>query len=186
MLDQRGLNTGHASNPFFLLNQQGQATEAGGDVYFGALAYSGNWNLRFETFPTHATRVHGGYEPTDFALNLAPGERHTTAAFVHGVTSGGWGAASRRLHAFARDYVLPGFKHDEFRPVLYNGWEAAYFELTVENQIETARKAAAIGIELYCIDDGWFGARRSDNAGLGDWTVSADVFPTASNRSSMR
>jgi alpha-galactosidase len=60
---------------------------------------------------------------------------------------------------------------------LYNSWEATYFNLSFANQVELARKAAAIGVELFCVDDGWFGARRSDNAGLGDWVVSRDIFP---------
>ena len=64
-----------------------------------------------------------------------------------------------------------------YRPILYNSWEATYFGITEANQIELAQKAAAIGVELFCLDDGWFGGRRNDTAGLGDWTVSPDVFP---------
>ncbi|HEX8463702.1 MAG TPA: alpha-galactosidase, partial [Abditibacterium sp.] len=178
VLDQQGLNTGHAFNPFYLLNERNEASETAGAVFFGALAFSGNWNLRFEALTTGAVRVLGGYESSDFSLGLAPGERHVTPAFVHGVAGDGWGGASRKLHRFALDYVLPGWADDEFRPVLYNGWEATYFDLSLEGQIALARGAAEVGVELFCVDDGWFGARRSDNAGLGDWTVSADVFPT--------
>ncbi len=63
------------------------------------------------------------------------------------------------------------------RPVLYNSWEATYFDLSYEGQVKLARKAAAIGVELFCVDDGWFGGRRSDSVGLGDWVVSEAVFP---------
>ncbi len=177
ILDHQGLNTGHPNNPFYLLNRRGEATEHAGEVFFGALAYSGNWSLRFEALATTAVRVHGGYETTDFELTLEPGETHCTPAFVHGVSGQGRGGASRQLHGFIRDYVLPNPPGGEFRPVLYNSWEATYFDLSTESQIALARKAAAIGVELYCVDDGWFGARRHDRAGLGDWTVSADVFP---------
>ena len=177
VLDQQGLNTGHSFNPFFLMNHRGAASETAGEVHFGALAYSGNWSLRFEALPTRAVRVLGGYESSDFALALAPGEKHLTPAFIHGTSGEGWGGASRKLHGFALDYVLPGFADDEFRPVLYNSWEATYFDLSFEGQSELARVAASVGVELFCVDDGWFGARRSDNAGLGDWTVSPDVFP---------
>ncbi len=61
--------------------------------------------------------------------------------------------------------------------MLYNSWEATYFSLSYEGQVELAHKAASIGVELFCVDDGWFGGRRNDFAGLGDWTVSSDVFP---------
>jgi alpha-galactosidase len=177
VLDHQGLTTGHPSNPIYMLAERGAATEQTGEVHFGALAYSGNWSLRFETLTSSATRVHGGYETTDFGMTLQPGESHRTPGFIHGVSADGVGGASRRLHRFVRDYILPGFGPDDFRPVLYNSWEATYFDLSAESQIAIARKAAAIGVELYCVDDGWFGSRRNDRAGLGDWTVSADVFP---------
>ena len=81
------------------------------------------------------------------------------------------------MHRFTRERVLPRPASDEFRPVLYNSWEATYFGLSLENQTALARVAASIGVELFVVDDGWFGARRHDRAGLGDWTVSPDVFP---------
>jgi alpha-galactosidase len=175
VVSQLGLNTGHASNPFFLMNEVGAAFEEAGLVYFGALAYSGNWSLEFEVLPTGPVRVHGGYERTDFALTLAPGESQRTPAFTHGCCAEGWGGASRRMHRFVRDYVLPG--SEELRPVLYNSWEATYFDLSVEGQSRLAGLAAAIGVELFVVDDGWFGGRRHDRAGLGDWQVSPAVFP---------
>jgi len=181
IIESQGLNTGHATNPFFLLNEVGRATEDAGTVYFGALAFSGNWSLRFEALPTCAVRVHGGYEPSDFSMPLAPGESHTTPAFVLGCSRDGRGGASRRLHSFTRDYVLPEPRNGELRPVLYNSWEAVYFDMSLESQAQLARKAAAIGIELFVVDDGWFGGRRDDRAGLGDWVVSPDVFPGGLN-----
>ncbi|HEY5792033.1 MAG TPA: alpha-galactosidase, partial [Chthoniobacterales bacterium] len=177
VLDQRGLNTGHAVNPFFHVCERGQATEEAGTVYFGAIAWSGNWRLRFESLPGGNCRIFAGYEASDFALTLGPGESHKTPAFLFGCSSEGRGGASRRLHRFLRERVLPGHGPEEFRPVLYNSWEATYFDLSLENQTELARVAADIGVELFVVDDGWFGARRHDRAGLGDWVVSQDVFP---------
>ena len=147
-------------------------------VYFGALAYSGSWRITAEHLPNGDVRIHGGYNPVDFRLELEPGQRHVTPAWVCGVSADGWGGASRRLHAFARRRVLPrapGWAEE--RPILYNSWEATYFDLSYAGQVELARKAAAIGVEMFCVDDGWFGARRSDTAGLGDWMVSPEVFP---------
>ena len=99
-VEHRSLQTGHGSNPFFLLNRPGQAWEETGTVYFGALAYSGAWRLAFEQLPTLDVRVHAGYNPFEFSLALAAGERHVTPALVCGVSGEGWGGASRRLHAF--------------------------------------------------------------------------------------
>lgn len=173
-LESRNLQTSHNTNPFFMLNRPGQAWEETGTVYFGALAYSGSWQIQFEQLPTWHLRVHAGYNNSDAQLELPPGASHTTPALVCGLSIDGWGGASRRLHAFAQQRVLPVPK---LRPVLYNSWEATYFNLSFENQLALAQKAAALGVELFCVDDGWFGARRSDKAGLGDWVVSADVFP---------
>ncbi len=181
VLKQQGLNTGHSINPAFLVQPRGQATPESGPTYFGALAYSGNWSIRFESLPTDPIRIHGGYETDDFALHLAPGERHTTPAFVFGVADDGFDGASHRLHNFARDYVLPVSVHGASRPVLYNSWEAVYFDMTVESQVRLARLAAAIGVELFCVDDGWFKGRRSDHAGLGDWVVDRTIFPDGLN-----
>jgi len=178
LIESRNLQTGHVTNPIFLVNRPGQAWEETGTVYFGALAYSGSWQIAVEQLPTWDVRVHAGYHPFDFQLDLAPGETHVTPPLVCGVSPNGWGGASRRLHAFAQDRVLPRSPQGPlFRPVLYNGWEATYFDLSYESQTALARKAAAIGVELFCVDDGWFGARRSDHAGLGDWLVRPDAFP---------
>ncbi len=177
-IEQRAVQTGHCANPFFMLNRPGQAWEETGEVYFGALAYSGAWRIAFEQLFSLDVRAHAGYNPFDFSLTLAPGDSHTTPAIAIGVCPEGWGGASRRLHAFALERVLPcPADGPALRPVLYNSWEATYFNLSLEGQIALTHKAAAMGVELFCVDDGWFGGRRDDHAGLGDWTVSPDVFP---------
>jgi alpha-galactosidase len=181
IIESQSINTGNMSNPAFLLNEVGRAAEDSGHVFFGALAYSGNWSLRFEGLSSSALRIHGGYQPIDFSMTLKPGESHRTPAFVHGCCQDGWGGASRRLHRFAKDYVLPDDRHGNIRPVLYNSWEAVYFDMTSDLQIELARKAAEIGVELFCVDDGWFGGRRDDKTGLGDWFVSPVAFPNGLN-----
>ena len=177
LLEHRGMNSGHHAHPAFLASVAGEATEESGRVWFGLLAWSGNWSLRAEALPTGANRIYGGYERGDYAITLPPGATHTTPAFLMGCCEGGRGGASRRLHRFIRERVVPHTPGVQPRPVLYNGWEAVYFDLTEENQIALARQAAALGVELFCIDDGWFGARRHDRAGLGDWRVSPEIFP---------
>ncbi|MEX2206000.1 MAG: alpha-galactosidase [Myxococcota bacterium] len=178
-LESRSVHTGFVHHPYYLLSPADGATEQSGTVYFGQLAWSGSWRLAFEQRPNGALHVHGGYNPFDFALELAPGERHATPALIHGACADGYSGASQRMHAFLCERVLPHTDPPEpVRPVLYNSWEASYFALSLESQIALARKSAAIGVELFCVDDGWFGGRRNDDAGLGDWTVSPDVFPT--------
>lgn len=172
--ESRSVQTGHLANPCFLLNAPGQTAEETGVAYFGALAFSGSWRLAVEHVPTGHVRAHAGYNPADFALTLEPGATHCTPALVCGVSAEGWGGAMRRLHAFINERVLP---QPGPRPVLYNSWEATYFAVNEAHQIALARKAAAIGVELFCVDDGWFGARRHDRAGLGDWVVSPAAFP---------
>jgi len=173
-LGHRSVQTGHSSNPFFMANRPGQAWEESGTVYFGALAFSGSWQIVFDHQHSGDVRVLGGYNPFDFELVLAPKETHITPVFVCGVSENGWGGASRRLHRFTRERVLP---ETSTRPVLYNSWESTYFDLNADGQMALARKAAAMGVELFVVDDGWFGGRRTDFAGLGDWWVSSDVFP---------
>ncbi len=178
-LESRSVHTGFVHHPFYMLSPADGATERHGTVFFGQLAWSGSWRLAFEQRPNGALHVHGGYNPFDFALELAPGERHTTPALLHGACADGFSGASQRMHAFLCRRVLPACDPPaELRPVLYNSWEASYFALSLDSQIELARESAAIGVELFCVDDGWFGGRRNDNAGLGDWTVSREVFPT--------
>ena len=178
-LESRSVHTGFVHHPFFLLCPADGAGEGHGTVYFGQLAWSGSWRLAFEQRPNTALAVHGGYNPFDFALELEAGERHVTPAMIHGACADGFSGASQRMHAFLCAHVLPRTEPAEpVRPVLYNSWEASYFALSLDSQIALARKSAQIGVELFCVDDGWFGSRRNDTAGLGDWTVSREVFPT--------
>ena len=179
LLESRSVHTGFVHHPFYLLAPEGGTGESHGTVYFGQLAWSGSFRLAFEQRPNGALHVHGGYSPFDFELSLAPGERHVTPALLHGACADGFSGASQRMHAFLRERVLPRTDPPEpVRPVLYNSWEASYFALSLASQIALAKRSAAIGVELFCVDDGWFGARRNDTAGLGDWRVSPEVFPT--------
>lgn len=106
-LEQGGINTGHAHNPFFLIHAPGRANEEAGPVWFGALAYSGNWSLRFEHLPSGHVRVFGGYGSQDFGLCLKPGASHTTPAMITGCTGGGGAKRAVSFTASTRQWVLP-------------------------------------------------------------------------------
>jgi alpha-galactosidase len=121
--------------------------------------------------------VTGGMNAFDFAYPLKPGETLETPSFYAGFSAAGFGAASRILHRFEREQILPGGASSRLRPVLYNSWEATAFNVNEDGQKALAEKAAKLGIELFVMDDGWFGARNNDRAGLGDWFVNPQKFP---------
>lgn len=173
VLESRRGNTSHEANPWFAVDAGG-ATEEAGEAWFGALAWSGNWKLAFDQDAAGALQISGGINDFDFRWLLEPGETFETPALVAGYTSHGFGGASRTLHRYAREIVMP---EDSLRPVLYNSWEATYFDVDYDGQARLAEKAAAIGVELFVVDDGWFGARDHDRAGLGDWFVNEHKFP---------
>ena len=176
VLESRRGSTGEQNNPWFALTSGG-ASEDTGSVWFGALAWSGSWRITVEPDFRHRVRVTGGYNPFDFSYRLAPGESLETPTFFAGYTSGGLGEASRLLHRFEFAHVLPQAPHPRARPVLYNSWEATEFNVNEAGQMKLAEIAAGIGVERFVMDDGWFGARNSDHAGLGDWVVNPRKFP---------
>jgi len=176
VLESRRGSTGEQNNPWFALTSGG-ASEDTGSVWFGALAWSGSWRITVEPDFRHRVRVTGGYNPFDFSYRLAPGESLETPTFFAGYTSGGLGEASRLLHRFELTHVLPQAPHPRARPVLYNSWEATEFNVNEAGQMKLAEIAAGIGVERFVMDDGWFGARDSDHAGLGDWVVNPRKFP---------
>jgi alpha-galactosidase len=106
---------------------------------------------------------------------LRPGERWRTPVFAGLYSAAGFGATSRQWHGYARAHVLPA--PQEPRPVLYNSWEGTWFDVNEANQRELAAVAAELGVELFVLDDGWFGRRTSDRSGLGDWWSNPDRFP---------
>lgn len=176
VLESRKGHTSHNFNPWFMIDA-GDAGEEHGAVWFGALAWSGNWRITVEQTPYRQVRVTGGMNSFDFAYPLKPGESLETPAFYGGYAASGFGSASRMLHRFERDEILPGGASSRLRPVLYNSWEATTFNVNEAGQKELADKAAKLGVELFVMDDGWFGARNNDRAGLGDWVVNPQKFP---------
>jgi len=176
VLESRRGSTGQQNNPWFALTHTDTSEDAG-PVWFGALAWSGSWRITVEPDVKRRIRVTGGYNPFDFSYRLAPGEALDTPVFFAGYTTGGLGEASRLLHHFELTHVLPQAPHPRARPVLYNSWEATEFNVNEAGQVKLAEMAARIGVERFVMDDGWFGARDNDHAGLGDWVVNPRKFP---------
>ncbi|MFG2344278.1 alpha-galactosidase [Streptomyces phaeochromogenes] len=176
VIGSRRGHTSHQHLPWVALDADGAATEERGEVYGCALAWSGTWRIAVAQLPDARVQITGGVGYDDSGLlRLEQGESFVTPVFAGLWSDGGFGGASRAWHAYQHAYVIPDA--DEHRPVLYNSWEATEFDISEEQQGALARRAAAMGVELFVVDDGWFGARTSDRAGLGDWTPNPDRFP---------
>lgn len=170
---QFGSTTGissHRSNPFFFLAQN-QATEFAGDVYGFNLVHSGSHEASVEVDTHGKLRVMQGVASEGFAWPLAPGEAFTTPEAVLTFSANGKDGMSQNMHRFVRGHILPPQWANAPRPVLVNNWEGTYFSFDEGKLLGMAKIAAKLGIELFVLDDGWFGQRNSDKAGLGDYDV---------------
>lgn len=185
VMESRRGTTGHQANPWLAISRDDghaslgsfSAGEEHGEVWFGALAWSGSWRITVEHTQLDAVRVTGGFNPFDFGYELKPGEHLETPVFYGGYSDHGLGGASRLLHRFELAKILPHAPDPKPRPVIYNSWEATEFNVSEAGQIALAEKAASIGVDRFVMDDGWFGQRKDDHAGLGDWYVNAQKFP---------
>jgi alpha-galactosidase len=177
VLESRRGSTGHQNNPWFAIEQGPSDAQNEGKVWFGALGWSGSWRITVEQDQLQQVRVTGGFNPFDFGYKLAPGETLQTPIFYGGYSHEGVGGASRLLHKFELTKILPQRPNPRPRPVIYDSWEATGFNVDEAGQSALAEKAAALGIERFAMDDGWFGARNDDHAGLGDWVVNPQKFP---------
>lgn len=182
LTSRRGL-TSHHANPWLALDD-GTATEERGEVWSTALAWSGSWRVTVHRDPAGRTTWTGGFGHEGLSWTLRPGESLRTPVYAGLYTPHGFGAASRAWHEHVRRHVLP--QPDRDRPVLYNSWEATGFDVDEAGQIRLAQRAARLGAELFVLDDGWFGTRRDDRSGLGDWTPRPEAFPGGCVRSPTR
>jgi len=163
-------------SPFLALARPG-ATESAGDVIGAALVYSGNFIANAEADQYGTARLLMGINDRDFAWLLSPGESFQTpeAVLVH--SRGGVGGMSRGFHRLWERHLLPRRWVGRPRPVLLNSWEAAYFDFDADKLTAIAASAAEAGVELFVMDDGWFGRRDDDTTSLGDWDVDLHKLP---------
>jgi len=177
VLESKRGSTGHQNSPWFAVERGVHQDEESGDVWFGALAWSGSWRISVEQDQLQQIRVTGGFNPFDFSYKLLPGKQLETPVFYGGYSHHGIGGASRLLHRFELAKIVPQAPTPKPRPVIYNSWEATEFRVDEPGQEALAEKAASIGVERFIMDDGWFGQRKDDHAGLGDWYVNQQKFP---------
>ena len=146
---------------------------AEGEIWAVHTAWSGNHTHYAERLFTGAQVIGGGELLLPGEVILQSGQSYTTP-WIYGSYARGLDAVARRFHRFLR---ARDTHPSATRPVTLNVWEAVYFDHDLDRLVDLAERAAAVGVERYVLDDGWFGARRNDRAGLGDWTVSPEVWP---------
>ena len=173
VIESRRIIPSHRANPWFAVDRN--ASEENGEVWFGTLAWSGNFKITAEVTEFASTRISIGLNDWDFAWKLMPNQPFVTPASISGYTQSGFGAASRIFHDYVRNEIIPHGK--VLHKILYNSWEATLFEVDEISQSKLAEIAAQMGVELFVLDDGWFHNRNLDNAGLGDWFPDKLKFP---------
>lgn len=166
----------HQHNPFLALLRKG-TTEETGEVYAFNFVYSGNFLAQAEVDQFCTTRVTMGINPFDFSWKLESGEEFQTPEVVMVYSSEGLGEMSRTFHELYRTRLVRGMFRDKERPILVNNWEATYFDFNAEKIMDIAKAGSELGIELFVLDDGWFGKRDNDKTSLGDWFVDKNKLP---------
>ena len=166
----------HRHNPGFLLSEP-DAGEDHGRVYGFNLVYSGNHYASAQRSLQGLTRVMQGISPSNFTKVLKPGEKFETPEAVLCYSDEGFGGLSQRMHRFVNDHIVPENWRGKERPVLYNSWEGCMFDFDQRKLLDLAKRAKDLGCELFVLDDGWFGARNHDKAGLGDYNVNLKKLP---------
>ena len=172
-------STGFSSNrvnPGFLLSDP-DAGEDHGRVYGFNLVWSGNHYASAQRSFQGITRVMQGISPSDFERILAPGESFFTPEAVLSFSENGFNGLSAHMHDFVNRHIVPPYWQGRERPVLYNSWEGCGMDFTERRLVDLGKKAAKLGCELFVLDDGWFGARSDDRAGLGDYHVNRKKLP---------
>lgn len=166
------------THPFFVVGLDQPAQERQGEVLMGTLAWTGNFRFTFEVDNVGNLRVIPGINPYASAYKLKRNETFTTPEFIFTLSTEGMGQGSRDLQAWARNYQLKEGKGP--RLTLLNNWENTAFDFDQEMLAELMREAKELGVDMFLLDDGWFGnkyPRENDRAGLGDWQVTHDKLP---------
>lgn len=172
----RGISSNNY-NPFIALKRF-NSDENSGEVYGFSLVYSGNFLAQVEVDTYDVSRVTLGINPNHFNWTLNNGEEFQTPEVVTVYSDKGLNKMSQTYHQLYRTRLARGIWRDKERPILINNWEATYFDFNEEKILSIAKKAKDLGIELFVLDDGWFGKRNDDTSSLGDWYPNLDKLPS--------
>ena len=168
--------SGSRANPFFMVVEHGSSEEHG-ECYGFNLIYSGDHMESCEQNSYGRMRILSGINPEGFSFALEPGQSFQSPEAVMTYSDSGFGGVSSHMHAFVRRHIVRGHWADRERPVLLNSWEAAYFDINEKKLLKLAKEAKKCGIELFVMDDGWFGHRDNDTSSLGDWQENRSKLP---------
>lgn len=163
-------------NPFIILKRE-NTDENMGEAIGYSLVYSGNFLAQVEVDSHQMTRVLMGIHPDTFSWKLCQGESFQTPEVVIVYSDEGLNKLSQTYHDLYRKRLARGRWRDKERPIVCNSWEATEFDFDEKKILAIAKEAAEVGVELFVLDDGWFGNRNNDKAGLGDWYVNKDKLP---------
>lgn len=165
----------HQENPFFMLARPHTDNNQGAVFGFN-FVYSGNFLDSIEVDQFDTTRVLIGINPDEFGWKLNEGDSFQTPEAIFSYTDNGFNALSQQLGVFyAQHLINPHFAHQE-RPILINNWEATFMDFTEDKLMPIVERAKELGIEMFVLDDGWFGHRDDDRSSLGDWFVDEKKF----------
>lgn len=164
------------ANPFVMLSKK-ETTEDFGDCYGFNLIYSGNHYEAAEVSSFGKTRLVSGIHPQSFCFLLRPGEQFEAPEAVMTYSHLGCNGMSGQMHRFVREHIVRGEWKKKIRPILLNSWEASYFDINEKKLLHLAKAGKEVGIELFVVDDGWFGERNDDTSSLGDWDVNLKKLP---------
>jgi len=162
----------------FMISLDKPASEDEGRVLYGSVEWSGNFRIDLEVDPENHLRLIAGINNYSSPYPVKPGGEFTTPAFLYTFSTTGKGDASRRLHRWARDYKILDGRGS--RLTLLNNWESTYFNFNEDTLRGLIRDAKKLGVDLFLLDDGWFGnkyPRNDDHAGLGDWQENKSKLP---------
>ena len=175
-IDSLRYSSSPQNNPFFMLSRK-NTTEVSGEVYGFNLVYSGNFQNSIEVDHFSTTRVLVGMNPVEFEYLLEPKKSFVTPEAMMSYSAQGMNALSQQLAIFYREHLVNPRFAKRPRPIVLNSWETMYFDLTTDKVLELARCGQQLGIELFVLDDGWFGHREGDSSSLGDWTTDYRRLP---------
>lgn len=168
--------TSSRANSFIMVSES-HASENQGICYGFHLIYSGNHYEAVEVSSFGKVRIATGINPQSFAYQLGAGEVFETPEAALTVSYDGFGGMSHNMHEFVREHIVRGEWKKKVRPILINSWEANYFDINESKLLKLAKEAKNVGMELFVMDDGWFGERNDDTSSLGDWFVNEKKLP---------
>lgn len=176
---KRGVSS-NVHNPYVVIRKK-DSNRFYGDAYGFNLVYSGNHAEIFDKTPLNKVRVLNGINDNGFCWHLKPRETFYAPEATLCYSDRGTNVLTQRYHKFINEHIIPEHWAYRERPVLVNNWEATYFNFTEKKLLEIAKTAKNLGVELFVLDDGWFGNRTDDTKGLGDWTENKKRLPNGLN-----